>query len=320
MKEQFKEYIRSNRKNIITGFLLVLIFLTVFYVKQSLYSPYVLNEDGSVAAVNTEGQSGVIIHVKVRKGEQIMERDVVLSPLKEERGREEKTSADEEEILLSGEIDSIVSSVEKQKGSVLKLPLKGEDGLEICWSFSRNYRPLLLVLLYPAFVFLLYLSGKEKERSEEKKKSDNIKREIPKFCHELVLLLDSGMVFSDAYEKIALSYLKDMKEEDYFKSIITDIYKEEKTGKGSLCTVLTKYSARISDREFSRISSIISDHEYRGSDLRNKLKDESRILWEMRKKNAEAEGKKGETKLSFPLAMQLLVLVIITAAPAFLEM
>lgn len=318
--EAFKVYIRSNGSKFIYGFILVFLFIAVCYGKEYINSPYVMNEDGSVSAVNIEGRSGVMVHVKVKKGSKTMERDVMLSPSQEDNEANRGSSYDEEEILLNGAIDSAVSSVEGQKGSILRLPVKNSDGVKIIWSYSRNYRPLLMILFYPAIIFLLYLAEEEKIKAGKKEKADNIKREIPKFCHELVLLLDSGMVFSDAYEKISRSYLKDMKEDEYFKSVITEIYREAERGRESLCTVITRYSVKLGNREFSRMASIISDHEHRGSDLRNKLKDESRILWEMRKKTAEAEGKKGETKLSFPLAMQLLVLVIITAAPAVLEM
>lgn len=320
MKEKLIVYIRSDGKKIIYGFLLVILFLAVFYGKEYINSPYVFNDDGSLASVNTEGRSSVMVHVKVKKGNKTLERDVMLSPQNETGDTSNRAAYDEEEILLGSAIDSAVSSVETQKGSVLKLPEKNSDGVMFSWSHTKNYRPLLMILFYPAIIFLLYVSEEEKVKAGEKEKADNIKREIPKFCHELVLLLDSGMVFSDAYEKISRSYLKDMKEDEYFRKLITEIYVEAERGRESLCTVLTRYSAKICNREFSRIASIISDHEHRGSDLRNKLKDESRILWEMRKKTAEAEGKKGETKLSFPLAMQLLVLVIITAAPAVLEM
>jgi len=44
------------------------------------------------------------------------------------------------------------------------------------------------------------------------------------------------------------------------------------------------------------------------------------LLWEQRKKLAEERGRAAETKMAFPLAILLLVLILITAAPAMLQM
>ena len=54
--------------------------------------------------------------------------------------------------------------------------------------------------------------------------------------------------------------------------------------------------------------------------MTEKLESESDILWTQRKKIAEEKGRIAETKLTFPLALLLLVLILITAAPAIMEM
>ena len=65
---------------------------------------------------------------------------------------------------------------------------------------------------------------------------------------------------------------------------------------------------------------IITDNQFKGVDLSDKLESERDLLWEQRKKLAEERGRAAETKMAFPLAILLLVLILITAAPAMLQM
>ncbi|MFQ7012468.1 MAG: hypothetical protein ACLRTA_08070, partial [Clostridia bacterium] len=58
----------------------------------------------------------------------------------------------------------------------------------------------------------------------------------------------------------------------------------------------------------------------KGTGLTEKLQAESEILWMNRKKNCEERGRLAETKLTLPLVIFLLVLIVITIAPALLEL
>ena len=53
-------------------------------------------------------------------------------------------------------------------------------------------------------------------------------------------------------------------------------------------------------------------------ELTEKLQRESETLWINRKKNCEEKGKLAETKLTLPLMIFLIVLIVITVAPALL--
>ena len=43
-------------------------------------------------------------------------------------------------------------------------------------------------------------------------------------------------------------------------------------------------------------------------------------MWDLRMANAKSKVKEAETKLCFPLVLLLLALIIITAAPSFMNM
>jgi tight adherence protein C len=68
------------------------------------------------------------------------------------------------------------------------------------------------------------------------------------------------------------------------------------------------------------MTAVISDNWDKGSVLAEKLEGESNLLWISRKKRAEEKGKLAETKLTFPLVILLIVLIMVTIAPALMEL
>ena len=163
------------------------------------------------------------------------------------------------------------------------------------------------------------MQKREKEKVERKRIRDGILRELPAFSGQLLLLLNSGMIFSDAFARIEDGYRKGRRQSPFAQEVIWIRRQAEETGK-SLVAVMQTRAASLRLREFSRIAAMISDSQYKGVDLSDKLESERLLLWEQRKKLAEAKGKAAETKLAFPLALLLLVLILITAAPAILQM
>ena len=106
----------------------------------------------------------------------------------------------------------------------------------------------------------------------------------------------------------------------YLGTVILDIKKYSAETGISLIALMEQYGKKLGVREFSRMTGIIADNQYKGIDLTEKLESESDLLWNQRKKLAEERGRAAETKLAFPLAMLLMVLIVITAAPAVLQM
>ena len=317
-RKEFKDYLKDNRKKFIEYFIIILVIVVLVLLKNYIFSPYIYNRDGHLTAVKNRNGESVSVHLRVEKKGKSSEKDAVLNFGK--KGKKERTSFDDAAYELENEMTKVVEHVERQRGKCVNLPDRGPEGLEFCWTAEKNYRPLLLPFLYPVFLYSFFYGEKQKEKRKKREFNRNIKRKLPSFNHQLVLLLNSGLVFSDAFERIASGYTEKRGKKEPFEELIISIYEESCRGTESLMTVLSEYSFKLGHREFSRLVSVITEHEYRGSDLREKLMDESSILWAERKKDAEAAGKTGETKLSFPLAVLLIVLIMITAAPAVLEM
>ena len=151
-----------------------------------------------------------------------------------------------------------------------------------------------------------------------RERTASIERELPAFNDQLVLLLGSGLILREAFRRIAEGY-RVKKVRTYFEDRIVKIWEETENGVSDFVNVLTRTSDDIGVSEFSRIAGVIRDNQLRGFDISGKLAAESEILWDLRKKNAEERGRLAETKLTMPLAILLIVLVLVTAAPAIIQ-
>ena len=246
--------------------------------------------------------------------------DVVLSFGGKETGGEvkEKKEQNSEEQLRS-QLLKLSRSLESETGELIALPGRLDDGTRLRWHENRSSSVPAMIMLVPLSVAALYQNSKAKEKEKIKQRIDGIRRDLPGFHSQLLLLLNSGLIFNDAFFRIAEGYEKRVSP-GYLGMVILDIKKYSAETGISLIALMEQYSKKLGVREFSRMTGIVADNQYKGIDLTEKLESESDLLWNQRKKLAEERGRAAETKLAFPLAMLLLVLIVITAAPAVLQM
>ena len=145
-----------------------------------------------------------------------------------------------------------------------------------------------------------------------------MERELPAFNDQLLLLLGSGLIFREAFRRIADGY-RQKTGNSYFQSVIIGIEDETEQGVSDIVNVITRRAEEIGVSEFSRLAGVIQDNQLLGTDISDKLRNEGEILWDLRKRNAEERGRLAETKLTLPLAILLMVLVLVTAAPAMIQ-
>lgn len=144
---------------------------------------------------------------------------------------------------------------------------------------------------------------------------------LPSFINQLLLLLTSGMVLQEAMVRIALNYkLMEKERQNIFTVSYVRIYENSiKTGENML-TGFYRFGRESRIKEVSRVAGIIWDGGKRGSDIWLRLADEGEVLWAVRKQEALEKIKLSESRMSFPLGLILMALIIITAAPAMLQM
>ncbi|MBE6030451.1 MAG: type II secretion system F family protein [Clostridiales bacterium] len=157
----------------------------------------------------------------------------------------------------------------------------------------------------------------EIEKKNAKKQEEEVKKvillELPEFTNKLVLLLNAGLVLRSAIETIA--------EEDSESVLcreLRNISIKMKNVNSTFEDEFRNFARRIGLRELLRLSNIFSDNIDKGSELVKKLDIEASFMWQMSRKQVEERGRIAESKLTFPMALMLLSLILITAAPALM--
>lgn len=241
------------------------------------------------------------------------------APLKDSQIGEERYSD-----KVGREIESRIRKLNEDTGkSRLMLPKKLDDGTYLFWKKDENNNtPIMLIML----VGLLYLVYKRRFSMLERLREDaenSVKLKLPEVLSQIVILLKGGMIFSEAFYKTVeehRAYEVSNDSAGYFLEQLDKIAQNCKLNNASLVEELTEFSKRIQVADLLRVTGIIRENISKGTDLTDKLEDEAQALWFARKKRAEAGGSIAETKLTVPLAIDLIVLVIITIAPAMIEM
>ena len=231
------------------------------------------------------------------------------------------------EELLSYEMRSLISSLnDDQSIRRVSLPDHLRTGEKITWSVQRRTNTVVIafgMLLLTVFIYVRRLDPLDKLRRAQ---MDSVNRQLPEFVNRLVLLLGAGLVLSAAFERIVEeSRETESLRGDYFYGCMDGIYSRIKETNGSLQKEFRTFarsgeSSCEGTRDLMRISNILSDNISKGVELTDKLQSESETLWLARKRRSEERGRLAETKLTMPLTVFLLVLVVVTVSPALLEL
>ena len=233
------------------------------------------------------------------------------------------TSGNNREAEIEAEVDSLISEIEYSKEKKIRLPSKLHDGTSIKWTGAERKAGsvgLMITLLYAALVVIMTLDAAKEDKTEAEERKA-ILRGLPRFCNQLYLMMNAGLILSDAFDTITASYRgRKVESLSSFERDLAGLREATCGHRISTAHVINEYAVRHDVKEMIRISAILSENEKRGSDVIESLARESRYLWDERKIVARESGKAIDTKMSYPLGLLLIVLIVITIAPALLNM
>ena len=276
----------------------------------------IVDKDGRINLIEAgKGDFAVLTaHFKIGEASDDMAINITLGePL---HGEE---NAGKIELSLENLIETINNG---REGGKITLPGSTDGGIKLSWTKPGN----TIYYFIPIFIILFgYYAYKKRYAGIDKKiKADreSVGRDFPDFLSKLLLLLNAGMVISSALSKISDDYERRKRkgEERYFYEELSGMQNRIRNSNTTLSAEFSELALKTGRREVMRFSAILLDNIDKGSSLAEKLAQESEMLWTMRKKSAEEKGRIAETKLTFPMVLQLLVIVLITIAPASLGM
>jgi len=162
------------------------------------------------------------------------------------------------------------------------------------------------------------ISKKDKRKKESEKQE--ILLSLPNFINQLILLSNSGMVITQCFYRIGETYkrMPESRQNSFTKSIVR-LTEECKSNNLSIIMAFHDYARLSGLKELTRVGNILMENRSKGTDLWEKLEDQGDRLWEERKLMIMGDMKKAESKMSFPLALMLISLIIVTSAPAFMQ-
>ena len=298
-------------------FILALLISFILYKSQAgAPKDYISVSDGKLSSVNLGSlpDEGVSVRVKAESEDSKLSRDVVIRPIKEE-GKEVQYQITDDE-RLSMEVSKIVRDINRSGPIEVELPSLSPEGTRLSWEIPERGKSYVLPLGFPILIMAyLYRGKKDLEKQSVKQESESVLKELPGFNNKLVLLMESGLIYEEAVERIC----KATSGESYVISIFSKASEEAELTNGRTEKLISDYAREKKLSELSRFISIVSESISRGTDLRERLRSEGEILWDKRKKQAEELGKLADTKLALPLGMMLVSLLIITAAPALMQ-
>ena len=274
----------------------------------------------------------LVLRAEVSDGDKVIEKkiDLTMDPYEKESSEEKQDDGDGEAAgkrnreAVEMELRGIASELNSDKAvKKVKLPDSLASGEKISWEVEdksgSNGIAIMAVTVLTAFcIYKKRFSVLEQQRRLQR---ESVMRQLPEFVNRLVLLLNAGLVLTSAFEKsVEESFVEDSKGDDYFYGKLREIYVLCTTTNASMHVEFRKMAKESGIRELMRVSNIISDNIRKGVELTGKLQAESELLWISRKKSCEEKGRLAKTKLTLPLMIFLMVLIIITVAPALMEL
>lgn len=223
--------------------------------------------------------------------------------------------------MIGYKIDEAARNASQKKGRRIMLPEKLSDGTPIYWKKQEETGLPWLLMVFPVLIYAIYKKRFNGPDVEEEKARETIMKELPEFLNRLTLLLGTGMILGSAFEKIVEDHHISQKDQDnYFYTQMNRISENFRKANVPIHKGIEEFAKRSRIKEFIRVAGIISDNADKGTALIEKLDAESGAMWFARKQNMEEKGRLAESRLIAPLMLMLIILVVITVAPALMEM
>jgi type II secretion system protein F domain protein len=315
------------KKHLVQISIIAFIFLVIILIKPHMSGKYIVDDKGNVVCImqrGTEKFAEYNLIANVQRDNKSLSQDVILRKnVDKNNGKEAHGSSHDIEAEMSASLGIAVSRLEESRSKKIVLPSKLDDGSVVTWSKSEksNRGWMMIIALYVLIGIAVILDKYDKLRKADIDMRKQILKALPRFTNQLLLMMNSGVILSDAFHKICYGYSMMQVEHqgELERNIIAMTESAELTNR-SIPLMFSELAKKYSVKELMRISTVLRENEKRGSNIQEKLERESAFLWDIRKVIAREQGKLIDTKMTYPLGLLLVLLIVITMAPAMMSM
>ncbi|MCI9597082.1 MAG: type II secretion system F family protein [Firmicutes bacterium] len=328
-----QEWVRKDKNRFLmkcaaaAGVLLMAIFMSLL-PSAGGYNGLDTNKKGEITRIIRPSQEqGALsfrteVEVDTENGTITKQYDIIIQPKGNGQSQQAQIlPAQREEETIENQLRGLISKMNADTSkSKIFLPKELGKGQKLTWKQAEESGLVLYSAAALATGLLLYKTRFYRVERAERQARESIIRELPEFINKIALLLNAGSVLNTAFTKIMEDHGKSGRKQSYFYQQMEQISRSVAEANGSLHDELRSFAKRSGVKELMRITNMISDNISKGADLSDKLKKENEMLWFSRKQNAEEKGRLAETKMTMPLVILLMVLILITIAPAMMKL
>ncbi len=194
------------------------------------------------------------------------------------------------------------------------------DGHSLSYRHSLPHT-WIYVLLTAGLASVLLYTGRDRDlRAEVAKREREMLLDYPEIVSKLTLLLGAGLTLRAAFEKVASDYKnRNGGRRSYaMEEMLITVYRM-RSGISEYEAYLD-FGKRCAVRRYTKLGALFSQNIKKGSaGLLSEMEKEAHDAFEERKSNARKRGEEAGTKLLFPMALMLSVVMIVIIVPAFMS-
>lgn len=205
--------------------------------------------------------------------------------------------------------------------TVFSLPVT-VGGHKLTWETMADHTPVQILMLGIAAIIAMMIGKKEDARKKDAQRRELLLLQYPKMLGQLSLLIGAGMTVGYAWERMVVSYEKQLAQGSaaaenqpmYEEMRLT--YRQMKDGIGER-SAYEQFGERLQLPVYRRLSTLLVQNLRKGTaGLSRLLEKEMQDAYDAQESACKKRGEELQTKLLLPMMLMLGLVVVIIMIPA----
>lgn len=234
---------------------------------------------------------------------------------------------DEKMMLINNRIKLMLSqqALTENLNRNIQLPVEFEDYETLIQWYDGEKRVMTIEYLLVGVVIsiIVYFLKQRELSSKIRLRHEELLKEFPGFVNKFALLMNAGMTFTKAWEKIASDYIRLKRSSGEVNLLYEEmLFTIEDLQKGiSEIKAYETFGQRCKTPEILRFSATVIQNIKKGSHLLiGAMEHQAKEAMNIREDLARKKGEKASTKLILPMGIMFIAILIIVITPALITL